>query len=251
MIDPLSYLLLGGLTGYAIGGKPQAPNTIIIEGSDGRNAEGITFPSEAEFLEMLRHRKPTLFSVVPLDTSEARNMKEYPTTGFSIFVQNPADASLPVYIQLNEADSPLIDITKIQKIITPFYRFFITNAAGVGTLTLLIGKTPAFKVFEPLIANASVSAPAYVTPSNGGVNVTVASTLILAANANRLYAVIINDSDTDMWLGIGVAAVAHKGIRLNAEGGAYEIGWSNLYVGAVYGIHEASGNKVATFMEGS
>jgi len=90
----------------------------------------------------------------------------------------------------------------------------------------------------------------YPTAANGGVNVGVASTLILAANPDRLYAAIVNDSDTNIYLGIGAAAVAHQGIRINAEGGSYEINSTNLYKGAIYGIHTDVGNKVVTVVEG-
>lgn len=98
---------------------------------------------------------------------------------------------------------------------------------------------------KPIIAN-----PQYTTPANTGVNVTTASTAILAANSDRLYAIIVNASDTLIYLGIGAAAVAGKGIYLKANGGSYEINWTNLYTGAIYGIHGGSGNKVVTVVEG-
>ena len=90
----------------------------------------------------------------------------------------------------------------------------------------------------------------YTTPANTAVNVTTNSTTILALNADRLYACIVNDSDTVVYLGIGAAAVLNQGIRLNAYGGSYEINWTNLYTGAIYGIHGGTGNKVVTVMEG-
>jgi len=95
-----------------------------------------------------------------------------------------------------------------------------------------------------------ITANQYITPVNTGVNVTVASTTILALNADRLYALIVNESDEDMWLGIGVAAVAHIGIWLKAGGGFYEITWINLYTGVINGIHAGAGNKIVTVMEG-
>jgi hypothetical protein len=92
--------------------------------------------------------------------------------------------------------------------------------------------------------------PIYTTAANGGVNVGVASTLILAANAARQYAAIVNDSDTTIYLGFGAAAVAHQGIRINAEGGSYEINHTNLYRGVINGIHADVGNKVVCILEG-
>ena len=50
-----------------------------------------------------------------------------------------------------------------------------------------------------------------------------ADTLALAANANRLYALFVNDGTEPIYLYIGAAAVMNRGIRLNAGGGSYEM----------------------------
>jgi hypothetical protein len=102
------------------------------------------------------------------------------------------------------------------------------------------------KIVEP----TSLGEHKYTTPANDGVDVGTNSTEILAANADRKYAAIVNDSDTDIYLGVGEAAVLNKGIRLNANGGSYEITWMNLYKGAIYGIHGGSGTKRVTIVEG-
>lgn len=86
-------------------------------------------------------------------------------------------------------------------------------------------------------------------PTNTGVNVGVASTAILAANTDRGYAAIVNDSDTVIYLALGAAAVLNEGIRLNARGGTFEIAFGNLWKGTIYGIHGAAGNKVVTVTE--
>lgn len=84
-----------------------------------------------------------------------------------------------------------------------------------------------------------------------GVNVAAASAVILAANATRKVAALINDSDSPMWLAIGQAAVINRGIRLNARGGTLLISRSgDIYSQeAIYGIHAAAGNKVITIQE--
>uniref|UniRef100_A0A6M3IKX4 Uncharacterized protein n=1 Tax=viral metagenome TaxID=1070528 RepID=A0A6M3IKX4_9ZZZZ len=86
---------------------------------------------------------------------------------------------------------------------------------------------------------------------NLAVNVTTASTEVLAANAGRAYALLINDSDTVVYLAIGEAAVANSGIRLAATGGSFEMSraCNNLTGNAVYGIHGGSGNKVICGIE--
>lgn len=90
----------------------------------------------------------------------------------------------------------------------------------------------------------------YTSPSNTGADVTTSSTPVLAANASRGYAAIVNDSDAVVYLALGAAAVANQGIRLNANGGSYEINWTNLFRGAINGIHLGTGNKRVTVVEG-
>ena len=90
----------------------------------------------------------------------------------------------------------------------------------------------------------------YTSPANTAVNVTTSSTVIKASNSDRLHLVIVNDSDVVIYLGVGDGAVLNQGIRLNANGGAYEINWSNLYTGGIWGIHGGTGNKVVTVFEG-
>lgn len=85
--------------------------------------------------------------------------------------------------------------------------------------------------------------------TNTAVNVAAASTTILAVNTDRLYAVIVNDSDTVIYIALGAAAVVNSGIRLNANGGSFEINWTNLHTCAIYGIHGGVGNKVVTVAE--
>lgn len=87
-------------------------------------------------------------------------------------------------------------------------------------------------------------------------SVSTASIIALSANANRRYALFINDSDTVIYLKLGATAVANQGIRLNGGGTAsdrYEmtIGAGNLYTGAVHAIHGGSGTKILLVTEGT
>jgi len=93
---------------------------------------------------------------------------------------------------------------------------------------------------------------AYTTPTHTTVNVTITSGAVLAANTSRLYALLVNDSDTTIYLKIGVAAVANQGIRVNANGGSYEMSkkQGNLHTGAINGIHAGTSNKVLLITEG-
>lgn len=96
----------------------------------------------------------------------------------------------------------------------------------------------------------TVSGPAYTTPTHTAVTTNAASKAVLAANASRRYALFVNDSDTTMYLALGAAAAVNTGIRLNANGGSYEMTElaGNLYRGAV-NVYCAN-NKVLLVTEG-
>lgn len=88
--------------------------------------------------------------------------------------------------------------------------------------------------------------PIIQVPTDGAVNVGTSSTLVEAADEGRDYLLLVNDSDTTIYLARGAAAVAHSGIRLSAPGGSYEMSRAlgNLYRGAIYAIHAGTGDKV-------
>jgi hypothetical protein len=93
----------------------------------------------------------------------------------------------------------------------------------------------------------------YATPAHTVLGVTAASQVALAANANRKYAVLQNDSVNDIYLFLGAGpAVANKGIRLNAGGGSYELRSADgsLYTGAVYAIAAVAGPSNLLITEG-
>lgn len=69
-----------------------------------------------------------------------------------------------------------------------------------------------------------------------------ASTLALAANRKRAYALFVNDSDTVMYLSFGPEAFANSGIRLNANGGTYEMEGNTLWRGVVNVILASTGS---------
>ena len=76
-----------------------------------------------------------------------------------------------------------------------------------------------------------------------------ASGLALAANVQRVNAVFVNDSSETIYLARGNAAVLNRGIRLNANGGSYEIDSSNLFLGDVYAIATGAASNM-TVSEG-
>lgn len=106
---------------------------------------------------------------------------------------------------------------------------------------------------EYLAINTDGSLPSrtiIATQTHSTAAVGTASLTALAANENRKYALLINDSDTDIYLCFGTPAVTHKGIRLNANGGAHEITALNLYKGIITAIHGGTGTKTLLVTEG-
>ena len=94
---------------------------------------------------------------------------------------------------------------------------------------------------------ASVSNLAYTTQINASSTVAAAtSTLILGSNTGRKYALISNDSANIVYLSFGSVAVSGKGVRLNANGGTYEITDVNLFLGDVYGYSSATSSIAVT-----
>ena len=81
--------------------------------------------------------------------------------------------------------------------------------------------------------------------TNTKVSVGNTSTSILAANANRVEMVFVNDSDEVIYLSLSGTAVMNEGIRLNSRGGAYI---NVTYLGAVTAIC-TSGTKNLTVCE--
>ena len=87
------------------------------------------------------------------------------------------------------------------------------------------------------------------TVTHSAVTVANATTAVAAANANRRWLLIINDSDETMYVKLGAAAVMNQGIRINSAGGSLELVGASLYLGAINGIC-ASGGKIALVTEG-
>jgi len=59
---------------------------------------------------------------------------------------------------------------------------------------------------------------------------------VLGANPLRRYALLVNDGGDDVYLGMGIPAVANRGIRINSGGGSYEISLMNPWYGEIYAV---------------
>ncbi len=92
----------------------------------------------------------------------------------------------------------------------------------------------------------------YSTAAHTEASIGVTTGAALAANDARVYALFINDSDTTIYLMLGSAAVLNEGIRLNANGGSFEMTQQqgNLYDGVVNGISSGA-SKNLLVLEGT
>lgn len=81
------------------------------------------------------------------------------------------------------------------------------------------------------------------------VNIGTSSTLALNANESRKFAILINNSDEDIYIDFGEAASVDSGVRISAGGFSYEIDRQNLWAGSIYAIHGGSGLKQLLVME--
>ena len=124
----------------------------------------------------------------------------------------------------------------------------IASPAAIGKLAANSG----VDIGDVDVTSEPSGSGSYTTATHTTLNVTTNTQAALAANANRLYALLVNDSDTTIYIKIAAAAVANQGIRLNANGGSYEISkkLGNLNTGAINAIHGGSGNKVLLITEG-
>ena len=78
-------------------------------------------------------------------------------------------------------------------------------------------------------------------------------TAVIAANPNRRYLLLVNDSDTVVYLRLQAGAAAvNSGVRLNASGGSYELTpASGIYTGAIRANHGGGAvNKALLVTEG-
>lgn len=78
--------------------------------------------------------------------------------------------------------------------------------------------------------------------------VATTSTEILAANSSRRGAIIVNDSDEVIYLGIGAAAVVGSGVRFDKKS-VYSITFIDLHEQVINGIHAGTGTKNVTVQE--
>lgn len=118
----------------------------------------------------------------------------------------------------------VIAITKqLRKLITDAYATFGSAAPTKGLMVAGTDGTNARAIKTNSNGEVLTQLSGSITQVATSVTVGATTGQALAVNANRKYAMFINDSDTVIYLMVGSSAVANQGIRLNAFGGSYEM----------------------------
>lgn len=86
-----------------------------------------------------------------------------------------------------------------------------------------------------------VMSPVATSVSIYSVTVSSSSTQALSSSSNRVSAVFTNDSNQVIYLSLDGTAAMNAGIRLNPNGGSYEINATNMFRGYVYAICASGG----------
>lgn len=95
-----------------------------------------------------------------------------------------------------------------------------------------------------MLANEKIKSSTFTT-----VNLPAAGSLVLASNQRRFFAVIQNNSNTDIWIMFGSQNAVGQGILIPRGGFSYEIDRLNLWQGDVYAIHGGVGNKSVSVLD--
>jgi hypothetical protein len=93
----------------------------------------------------------------------------------------------------------------------------------------------------------NIQGPAAASSGTGAVTVGTSSVSVRNALATRKLLALFNDSANTIYVALGGTATLNQGIRLNANGGMYELPGS-IYTGAVSAIATGAGS-VLTFVE--
>ena len=92
------------------------------------------------------------------------------------------------------------------------------------------------------VTSVAYTALTYAAPTSASVG--TSTTVVLAANASRKWASVVNDSANVVYLAVGNSAVLNTGIRLNANGGSVTFGGDNLTTQAINGISGTAASVV-------
>lgn len=184
------------------------------------------------------------------DLTGATNAADTPQSLFYIYCTTANDSVATTllgqygitYQQFNSLQS---DIDEFQAYTDEgTYKTLFANITQRG-LQLYISKSRL--AIQGNIGSVTVQIGTAVTMTASNATVGTSSGVLLSANADRKYALIVNDSSATVYISVdGAAAVANRGIRLNANGGSYEmsLSYGNLTTVQINAISGSSGCNV-------
>ena len=111
--------LIGGVIGWVIRGKGAQPEPVDV-------------PSAIEYL---RARKPKTYDVLTFDMSVARANQEVACVGDWMAIKN-INSTVDLEVRLNETKSDALNLSRLRTIKQLYYRLFLTNTAGAGSVQL-------------------------------------------------------------------------------------------------------------------
>ena len=139
-----------------------------------------------------------------------------------------------------------------------FIGIYLLNGKSLGITQAINGQPAVYNATAPTLEDQQGAAlnvdvngnlkvidysagGSFSSATNASSTVGTTAVQILAASATRQYALFTNDSDTVIYLNLGASSTAAigKGMRLNANGGSYEISSDNLYIGIISAISSA------------
>ena len=111
--------LIGGVIGWVIRGKGAQPEPVDV-------------PSA---IEDLRARKPKTYDVLTIDMSVARTNQEVACVGDWLAIKN-INSTVDLEVRLNETERDALNLSRLRTIKQLYYRLFLTNTAGAGSVQL-------------------------------------------------------------------------------------------------------------------
>lgn len=128
--------------------------------------------------------------------------------------------------------------------------------SSVGGVVVISGNSTVAQGTSPWVVAPNSTVPfvtrtdrlALTASSASQATVSTASATAVPSNTSRTGLVVINCSPVRMSLGLGAAAVLHKGITLY-PGGTWEMGEYTMFKGAVAAVAESGSTNLLAFQE--
>ena len=112
-------VLIGGVIGWVIRGKGAQPEPVDVSSA----------------IEDLRARKPKTYDVLTIDMSVARANQEVACVGDWLAIKN-INSTVDLEVRLNETERDVLNLSRLRTIKQLYYRLFLTNTAGAGSVQL-------------------------------------------------------------------------------------------------------------------